>query len=86
MGPQKGAIILTTTQINQIKTDLKLPEATFCRVTVNSLLGFLLRRIHRGPCTQIVYTLPAKYLKRAYFKVKVYAIWIHGPSINPKPL
>ena len=29
----------------------------------------------KGPCTQIVYTLAAKYLCRDYFKAKVYTIW-----------
>ena len=33
----------------------------------------------KGPCTEIVDTLPPKYLYRDYFNAKVYTIWVHGP-------
>ena len=33
----------------------------------------------KGPCTQIVHTLGPMYLYMAYFKAKVYTIWVHGP-------
>ena len=35
--------------------------------------------IPKGPCAQIVYNLPEKYLNRAFFKANVYPIWVHGP-------
>ena len=37
------------------------------------------RRVPKGPCAQIVYTLAPKYPYRVYFKAKVYTIWVHGP-------
>ena len=33
----------------------------------------------KGPCTQIVYTLPLKYSPYRYFWAKVSTIWVHGP-------
>ena len=33
----------------------------------------------KGPCTEIVDILGSMYLNTEYFKIKVYAIWVHGP-------
>ena len=39
--------------------------------------------IPKGPCTQIVYTLAAKYPNRDYFKAKVCLLGVHGPLGYP---
>ena len=44
----------------------------------------MLHRNPKGPCAQIANTLALKYLYRAYFKAKVYTIWVHGP-LNLQP-
>ena len=35
----------------------------------------------QGPCTQIAYTSAPKYLKKDYFKAKVYTIWVQDPRV-----
>ena len=39
---------------------------------------------HKGPCTQIVFTLGPMYLYREYFQANVYTIWVHGLIGNRK--